>query len=106
MIGVFTISQIFKFTKYTRRLIVDYDEDEQPIYNTQIQREVEEPRVAKIADFLINDPQATFPTNIVLHIPKQIILKQAQIGSQIEIHLNPKLFEEVKKSNGCFYIYY
>ena len=65
IIGVFPIREILTFTKYTSRLIVGYDENEQPIYNNHIQRFVEKSRVEKIADFLINDTDATFPTNIV-----------------------------------------
>ena len=76
LIGVFSIGTILKFTKYTKRLIVGFDENNEPIYNPQIQREVENSRVQKIADFLIEDPNATFPTNIVLHIPSNIINAQ------------------------------
>ena len=39
VLGVFSIGQILKFTKYTQRLIVSYDEDNKPIYNKEIQRE-------------------------------------------------------------------
>ncbi len=49
ILGVFTIDQILRFTKYTERLIVSYDEDERPIYNEQVQRKVETSRVEKIA---------------------------------------------------------
>ncbi len=104
IIAVFTISQVLKYTKYTQRLIVDYDENEEPIYNKEIQREVENSRVEKIADFLINDPEATFPTNIVLHIPRKVILKQAEVDGLLKIQLNHKLFEEVKKSTGHVFI--
>lgn len=104
VIGVFTISQIFKFTRYTHRLIIDYDEDNEPVYNKHIQREVEEPRVQKIADFLIHDPEATFPTNIVLHIPRQVILKQTEERDRLIIHLNDKLFDEVRKDKGHVFI--
>ena len=72
LIGTFSIKRIFKFTKYTERLIVGFKDNGEPEYNDSIQRSVEKSRVEKIADYLINDPDATFPTNIVLHIPKQI----------------------------------
>ena len=98
LISVFNIGTILKFTKYTKRLIVGYDEDNLPIYNPQIQRELENPRVQKIADFLIEDPNAIFPTNIVLHIPTVIIESQNLNGSFIEIELDPKVMDEVKKS--------
>lgn len=104
VLGVFSIGQILKFTKYTKRLIVSYDEDNIPIYNKEIQREVESERVEKIADFLINDPEATFPTNIVLHIPEQVIENKKVISlnnrDYMEIYLNNKVFEEVKKDSS------
>ena len=36
-------------------------------------RRVDDTRANKIADFLINDNTATFPTNIVLGVPTSII---------------------------------
>lgn len=104
VVSVFTIKQILKFTKYTSRLIVGYDEDGFPIYNKQIQRYVENSRVQKIADFLINDPDATFPTNLVLHIPKEIIIGQIDTKNSVEIQIDKKVFEEIKKENGNVYI--
>jgi DGQHR domain-containing protein len=110
ILGVFTIDQILRFTKYTKRLIVSYDEDERPIYNEQVQREVETGRVEKIADFLIHDPLASFPTNIVLGIPKvsieeQEVISFEQVSSKfIEITLRENVFEEIKKDNGDVYV--
>ncbi|KAA6338052.1 hypothetical protein EZS27_013912 [termite gut metagenome] len=111
IIGVFTIEQILKFTKYTERLIVSYDEDEQPIYNEQVQRKAENGRIQRIADFLINDPLAIFPTNIVLGIPYVSIEKQEIINSDIisdtqfiEIVLKEIVFEEIKKNDGDVFI--
>ena len=97
IIGVFHISQILTFTKYTKRLIVTYDEDNMPIYNPEIQRYVEKSRVERIADFLINDPEATFPTNIVLHIPQNIIEQQHIEGPFLKFVLKKEVFAEVKK---------
>jgi DGQHR domain-containing protein len=99
VVGVFKIGQIITFTKYTSRVIRDYDEDGMPIYNNEIQREVENSRVAKIADFLINDPEATFPTNLVLHIPEEVILKQHRHDNFLEIFINENVALEVKKEN-------
>ena len=104
VISVFTISQIFRFTKYTKRLIVGFDESEEPIYNKEIQREIEPPRVNKISDFLINDPEATFPTNIVLHIPREIIVQQEENGGMLKISLADKVFSEMQKSDGNIFI--
>lgn len=98
LIGVFSIGTLLKFTKYTKRLIVGFDEDNLPIYNPQIQRELENSRVSKIADFLTEDPNATFPTNIVLHIPSNIIESQNLDNGYVEVAFNEKVFEGVKKS--------
>lgn len=97
IVGVFKIGQILTFTRYTKRVIRDFDEKGEPIYNREIQREVENSRVEKIADFLIKDPEATFPTNLVLHIPEEVILKQRRYDGFIEIFINEKVYEEVKK---------
>lgn len=102
LIGVFSIKDIFQFTKYTERLIVGYDENEEPIYNKQIQRKIEKPRVDKIADFLMHDPDATFPTNIVLHIPKEVIADYQEKNNEIYVTLENKVFEEVKKNGDIF----
>jgi DGQHR domain-containing protein len=99
IIGVFKIGQILTFTKYTTRVIRDYDEKGFPVYNDEIQRDVENSRVEKIADFLINDPEATFPTNLVLHIPEEVILKQHKHNNFIEIFIDEKVFTEIKKEN-------
>ena len=75
ILGKATIGEILEYTRYTERVIIGFDEDETPIYNDHVQRKVETSRVNKIADFLINDPEATFPTNIVLGIPLSMISK-------------------------------
>jgi len=104
IIGVFSIGQILKFTKYTERLITGFDEDDMPIYNEHIQRFVEMPRVEKIADFLTLDPDATFPTNLVLNIPLNVIEKQVNNEDYIEIYLESKVFDQIKKEDGDVYI--
>ncbi|KJD36960.1 hypothetical protein PW52_00425 [Tamlana sedimentorum] len=104
LIGVYSIENIFKFTKYTERLIVGYDEQEEPIYNQQIQRNIENSRVQKIADFLVNDPDATFPTNIVLHIPKEVIEEYSVDEDRVKVVLDKKVFKEIEKDGGDVYI--
>jgi DGQHR domain-containing protein len=99
IVSIFTIEQIFKFTRYTQRILRGFDEDNLPIYNDEVQRETENNRVEKIADFLLNNPEATFPTNIVLSIPSQVIDKLENNGDIIKIYLNDKVFKEVKKNN-------
>lgn len=104
VIGVFPIKKILEFTKYTERLITGYDENEEPIYNKQIQRFVENQRVQKIADFLTLDPDASFPTNIVLHIPKQVIKAQEKKDGLLHIVLDEKVFNGMSKDDGDVFI--
>lgn len=104
IVGKFSISQIFKFTRYTSRILNSFDEEGKPLYNNEIQREIENPRANKIADFLIEDPEATFPTNIVLHIPKEAIEEQKEHQNFVEIKIKQQVFEELNKANGDIYI--
>jgi DGQHR domain-containing protein len=98
LVGVFPIKRLLRFTRYTRRILIGLDEEGMPIYNPEIQREVENARVQKIADFLIDDPEATFPTNIVLHIPSQIILEQKKLEDwRVELTLNSEVYKGVEK---------
>lgn len=100
----FSIEEIFEFTRYTQRILNGFDDDGEPLYNEQVQREIEPSRVKSIADFLIEDPEATFPTNIVLHIPSQAIESQEDTAELVKIHLKKEVYEEIKKENGDDYI--
>ena len=65
-------------------------------------RRVDDTRANKIADFLINDNTATFPTNIVLGVPTSIIHHQEAQDGIISIYFEDFVFEEVteaKKGN-------
>lgn len=117
LVGIFKISQIKNFTKYTERLIVGYkdadDEDKVfedqkqiiPDYNPQIQRKTNNAKVERIADFLITDPTAMFPTNIVLAIPQQVIDEKIEDeDGNIIIKLNPIVKEQLDKDNGDVYL--
>lgn len=117
LIGVFKISQILKFTRYTERLIVgfyDVDGDEKvysdqsqisPAYNAQIQRTTNKSKVEKIADFLITDPMAMFPTNIVIAIPRQVIdLQLDETSGNTKIVLNSIVEQELQKENGDVFL--
>lgn len=99
VVGIFSISKILQFTKYTERIIRGFDEEGFPIYNKQVQRQVERSRVDSISEFLIRDPEATFPTNLVLHIPEEIILEQKNLDGILEIEIDSKVFVEVQKDN-------
>lgn len=99
IIGKASIGELLQYTRYTERLIIGYDENEKPLYNDRVQRKVEKSRVEKIADFLINDDAATFPTNIVLNIPQNIIESQENNGGVISIYFSNKVVEEIKKAD-------
>ena len=51
IIGKAKIEEVLQYTMYTERLIIGYDENENPIYNNHVQRKVDKARVEKIADF-------------------------------------------------------
>lgn len=105
LVGVFTIQQLLTFTKYTERLIINFDENNYPIYNDQIQRRVEKSRIDKIADFLIDDPDAIFPTNIVLSIPNAAINRiEIKNDSSCIIEINNDVFSEIKRPEGAVYL--
>ena len=96
IIGKASIKDVLKYTKYTERVIIGFDEEEKPIYNEHVQRKVESSRVNKIADFLINDEEATFPTNIVLGLPINIIEKQAEHDGIIDITLSDVVLQQIQ----------
>lgn len=115
LLGIFKISQVQNFTKYTERLIVGYTEVDDsdidgnqtqivPEYNPQIQRKTNKAKVERIADFLINDPTAMFPTNIVIAIPQQVIDQKIEENDITTITLNPVVKEELLKTNGNVYL--
>ena len=99
IIGKAKIEEVLQYTKYTERLIIGYDENENPIYNDHVQRKVDKSRVEKIADFLINDETATFPTNVVLGIPQNMIESQTlNDDGIINLVFNDKVAQEVVKA--------
>ncbi|MDI9311206.1 MAG: DGQHR domain-containing protein [Limnohabitans sp.] len=105
LVSVFSIKQLLSFTKFTYRIIEYFDENFQPKYNDQVQRKIEDSRIEKIADFLIDDPDATFPTNIVLSVPNVAIQSLNEIDeTNISLVLNERVFTEVAKKNGDVYL--
>lgn len=96
IIGKAKIKEILSYTKYTERVIIGFDENEKPIYNQHVQRKVDKARVEKIADFLINDAQATFPTNVVLGVPMSKIESQSHTNDGIiEVVFSDIVYEQV-----------
>ncbi len=102
LLGIFKISEILRFARYTEYTILGFDDNNFPITNRQVQRKLNSAKVESIAKFLINDTQAIFPTNIVLAIPNQVIDSYEETDSNnIILNLNPKVAEEIdKKDNG------
>ena len=98
IIGKAPIGEVLKYTRYTERLIIAYDDDEKPIYNEQVQRKVDSSRTRQIANFLLNDKEAIFPTNIVLNIPINIIESQEEKEGIINITLADNVAEQVEKA--------
>lgn len=105
IIGKIKISHLIQITKYTERVIIGFDEEEKPIYNNHVQRKVEQSRVNKIADFLIHDKEATFPTNVVLGVPINAIKEQRNTGGLIEITLTDDVLSQIKSSEEDADIY-
>ena len=85
IIGTAKIQDLLKYTMFTERLVVDFDDNGKPVYSETIQRHVETSRANQIADFLINDETATFPTNIVLGIPLSAIDSQVFDNNTVTI---------------------
>lgn len=105
LITVLPIQSIFRFTRFTERVIIGFNEDNYPEYNEpEIQRKLEPGRVEKIADFLLDDPDAIFPTNIVLSIPNAAIKNSEEVDDNVNIELNDKVFTELNKKEGDVYI--
>ena len=98
IIGKAPIGEVLKYTRYTERLIIAYDEDEKPIYNEHVQRKVDSSRTRQIANFLLNDKEAIFPTNIVLNIPVNIIECQDEKDGIISLTLVDNVAEQIEKA--------
>lgn len=98
IIGTAKISDLLQYTMFTERLVVGFDDDERPIYSETIQRRVENARANQIADFLINDETATFPTNIVLGIPLCAIEKQHLEDNFVTLLIKDNVIQEIAKA--------
>ena len=98
IIGKAPIGEVLKYTRYTERLIIAYDEQEKPIYNKHVQRKVDSSRTRQIANFLLNDKEAIFPTNIVLNIPINIIESQEESDGLISLTLVEDVADQIEKA--------
>lgn len=117
LIGIFRYEQVRDFTRYTKRLIIGFSEVEEsdqvfenqkqiaPEYNPEIQRKTSNSKVEGIADFLISDPTAMFPTNIVIAIPQIVIdSKTEDENGNTSIVLNPIVKQEIRKKDGDVFL--
>lgn len=109
LLGIFKISEVLCFARYTEYTILGFDDNNFPITNKQVQRRLNSAKIESIAKFLINDIQAIFPTNIVLAIPNQIIVSyEERETNDIILTLDSKVADEIDKrdkgENGNIYI--
>ena len=119
LLGVFKMRQVKEFTRFTERLIVGYvgaDVTDEffanqnlgqvvPLYNSQIQRKANNAKVERIADFLIYDSTAMFPTNIVIAIPQQVIVDMNEDAQgNVVIKLDPIVMQELSRPNGDVFL--
>ncbi|WP_282085279.1 DGQHR domain-containing protein [Aquimarina algiphila] len=105
LLGVFTIEQVLKFTRYTKYTILGFDEENEfkPRTNREVQRKLSASKINSIVSFLLNDPLAIFPTNLVISIPNHVISEQNVLDESsklVEIKLDDKVFKEVEKINN------
>jgi DGQHR domain-containing protein len=109
LLGIFKISEVLRFARYTEYTILGFDDENLPITNKQVQRKLNSAKVESIAKFLINDSQAIFPTNIVLAIPNGIIDSyEEKEENNIILTLDSKIEDEIDKrdkgEDGNIYI--
>lgn len=101
LLGIFCIKDILKFTRHTEYTILGFDEenDNKPITKKEVQRKLIPSKVNSIVDFLIHDPLAIFPTNLVISIPNHVISEQMydEVTGWYKIHLEDKVYSEVEK---------
>jgi len=105
LLGIFKMSELRKFVRFTRHLVVDYDEEtNRPIYNEEVQRKISPSKVDSIADFLIHNNDSFFPTNIVIALPSLAIETIVESGVSSKIILKDFVESENKKEDGFIYI--
>ena len=107
------LSKFLDLPLYKIYTILEFDEDNdfRPRTNSEVQRKLSASKVKSIVNFLLNDPLAIFPTNLVIPIPNHVIFEQTIIDEKrkiVEIRLEEKVFEEIQKIdnnlNGDIYL--
>ena len=105
LLAVVSVAQLRLYTRYTERIVTNFDEQGMPVYNEEVQRKTDTAKVNMIAQYLLNDPQAMFPTNMVLAVPDEVIIDYEEDGDNITVTLDPKVSEQVQLgSSGDVYI--
>ncbi|MCJ8210819.1 DGQHR domain-containing protein [Mucilaginibacter sp. RS28] len=105
LLGTFKMSLLREFIRYTHRIVIDYDEANKPKYNDDVQRKISGTKVDGIADFLIYDTDAFFPTNIVVSLPSIAIEETVEIDyNHTNLYLKDIVITENKKPDGDTYI--
>ena len=105
LLGIFKMSELRRFVKFTQRIVLDYDEvTNKPIYNDEVQRKVSPSKIDSIADFLIHDSDAFFPTNIVVAIPTIAIDEIQEEGNIQTVILKDFVAIENNKADGDTYL--
>ena len=103
LLGIFKMENLRKFVKYTERIVIEY-ENNKPKYNEEVQRKLSPGKVDGIADFLIYDSDAFFPTNIVLSIPTAAIEQLDESGETTNVYIKDEVLIENRKDNGLIFI--
>lgn len=97
LLGIFKVQDILRFTRYTEYTILGFNENNIPITNKEVQRKLNTAKVNSIVNFLLNDPQAIFPTNIVISIPNHVIDFYEETDSNVVVGLKPIVEEDIEK---------
>lgn len=100
LISVIEVRTLKRYTKYTERIIFDFDENDKPIYNDEIQRKTDKGKVNSIANYLLNDPEAMFPTNIVLAVPNIVINDYQESNGEVVITLSEDVENGLRINGG------
>lgn len=99
-----TVEKLRRYTRYTERIVTTFDEG-RPIYNEEIQRKTDSAKVNQIAQYLLNDPQAMFPTNMVLAVPDEVIIGFEEVGDEVVVTLDPRVSQQIQAGpDGDVYI--
>lgn len=106
LISIVSVSTLLRYTKYTERIVYDFDENNIPIYNNEVQRKPDTAKINSIVNFLLSDPYAMFPTNIVLALPSFVIddFTEDEEKNEVTIKLSDQVERGLDDPEGNVYI--